>query len=99
MRAHVCQAECAVPLYIAQLASSAIHLKCFVVCTRTRHHFHCCKDMHVCMYVGVYVWACTRRLLTVIGARRCMHLWECVIGTVQCCDCCEAIHVCAFCVY
>ena len=37
--------------------------------------------MHAC--VGVNVWACTRRMLTVIAARRCMHVWESVFGLVQ----------------
>jgi len=41
-------------------------------------HAHCdrCEAMHAC--VGVYVWACARRMVTVIAARRCMHVWECV---------------------
>ena len=35
----------------------------------------CCEAMHA--FVGVCVWACTRRMPTVIfAARRCMHVWE-----------------------
>jgi hypothetical protein len=44
-------------------------------------HGDCCEAMHA--RVGVCVWACTRRMLTVIAARRCMHVWECVFGLVQ----------------
>ena len=44
-------------------------------------HAHCdwCEAMHAC--VGVSVFACTRRMLTVIAARRCMHVSECVFST------------------
>ena len=41
-------------------------------------HSDCCEAMHAC--VGVCVWAWSRRMLTVIAARRCMRLWECVFG-------------------
>jgi hypothetical protein len=38
---------------------------------------HCdCCEMHAC--VGVCVWACIRRMLTVIAARRCMRVLVCV---------------------
>jgi hypothetical protein len=35
-------------------------------------HGDCCEAMHAC--VGVRVWACTRRMLTVIAARRCKYV-------------------------
>jgi hypothetical protein len=41
-------------------------------------HCDCCEVMHAC--VGVCVWDCTRRMLTVIGARRCMRVLEYVFG-------------------
>jgi hypothetical protein len=41
----------------------------------------CCKAMHAC--VGECVWACARRMLRVIAARQCMHVWESVFGLVQ----------------
>ena len=39
-------------------------------------HGDCCEAMHAC--VGVCVWACTRRILTVIAAKQCMHVLLCV---------------------
>ena len=39
-------------------------------------HGDCRKAMHV--YIRVCVWACTRRMLTVIAARRCMFSVVCV---------------------
>ena len=39
-------------------------------------HGDCCKAMHAC--VGVCVWACARHMVTVIAARRRLHVWECV---------------------
>jgi hypothetical protein len=44
-------------------------------------HCDCCKAMHAC--VGVCICACTRCMLTVIAARWCMRVWECVFGLVQ----------------
>ena len=43
-------------------------------------HGDWCEAMHGC--VGVSVFACTRRMVTVIAARRCMDVWECVFGLV-----------------
>jgi hypothetical protein len=37
----------------------------------------CCEAMHAC--VGVCIWACTRRMLRVIAARRCMRELVCVL--------------------
>jgi hypothetical protein len=59
-------------------------------------HCDCCEVMHTC--VGVRVWACARRMLTVVAARR----NACVCGSVCLglykahaqCDCCEAMHAC-----
>jgi hypothetical protein len=56
----------------------------------------CCEAMHACVHACVYV--CTRRMLTLIAVRRCMHVWECVFELVKAhghCDCCEAMHACA----
>jgi hypothetical protein len=39
---------------------------------RAYAHCICCEAMHAC--VGVCVWACTRRMLTVIVVRQCMHV-------------------------
>ena len=44
-------------------------------------HCDCCEAMHAC--VGVCAWACRKRMLTVIAARRCMHVLECVSGLVE----------------
>jgi hypothetical protein len=67
-----------------------------VVMHKAHAHGDCCEAMHAC--VGVCVWACTRRMVTVIAARRCMRVCECVFGLVQGawshCDCCEAMHAC-----
>jgi hypothetical protein len=52
---------------------------CFCLCVlmhKVHAHGDCCEAMHAC--VGVCVWACTRRMVTVIAARRCMRVWECV---------------------
>jgi hypothetical protein len=40
-----------------------------------------CEPVYAC--VGVCVWAYTRRMLSVIAARRCMRVWECVSGLLQ----------------
>jgi hypothetical protein len=87
MRAHVCQAECAVPLYIAQLASSSIQFKCFVVCTRTRHHSCPCilpNWPHLLFNLSVLLYA-HELGMTFTVARICMYacMWECVFGLVQ----------------
>ena len=39
-------------------------------------HGDCCEAMHAC--VGMCVWACTRRMLTVIAARQGMFTKVCV---------------------
>jgi hypothetical protein len=44
-------------------------------------HCDCCQAMHAC--VGVCVLLCIRCMLTVIAARRCMHVWECVFCFVS----------------
>jgi len=57
---------------------------CGSVClglVKVHAHSDCCEAMHAC--VGDCVWAYARRMLTVIGARRCMHVLECVFGLVQ----------------
>ena len=38
----------------------------------------CCDALHA--FVGVCVWACTRRVLTVIAVMRCIRVWECVFS-------------------
>jgi hypothetical protein len=45
----------------------------------------CNSGVCVCVLQGLQmcVWACTRRMLRVIAARRCTHVWECVSGLVQ----------------
>ena len=61
----------------------AMHAGAFVCVLKDKAHAYgdCCEAMHAC--VGVCVFACTRRMVTVIAARRCMHVWECVFGLVQ----------------
>ncbi len=70
---------------------------CLCVVVHKGHcHCDCCEAMHACVHACVYV--CTRRMLTLIAARRCIHVWECVFGLVKAhghCDCCEAMHACA----
>ena len=58
----------------------AMHACACCLCGMNKAHAHCdcCEAMHAC--VGVCVWACARRMLTVIAARRCMHVWKCVFG-------------------
>jgi hypothetical protein len=52
-------------------------LECvFLGLSKAHAHCDCCKAMHAC--VGVCVWACTRCMLTVIAARRCMFSVVCV---------------------
>ena len=59
-------------------------------------HCDCCEAMHAC--VGVCVWDCTRRVLTDLFARPCMHVLErvcvgaCVLYAQG--DCCKAMNVC-----
>jgi hypothetical protein len=54
---------------------------CLCVLVLKAHcHCDCCKAVHAC--VGVFL-ACVERMLAVIAARRCMHVWECVFGLVQ----------------
>ena len=60
-------------VYIFSEHLQAMHA-CLGVCVWAYAHGDWCEAMHAC--VGVCVWACTRRVLTVIGARRCMHVWE-----------------------
>ena len=38
----------------------------------------CWEAMHAC--VGVYVWACLRRIVTLLAARQFTHVSECVFG-------------------
>jgi hypothetical protein len=40
-------------------------------------HCDCCEAIHV--FVGVCVWAYTKRVVTVIAARRCMRVVVCVL--------------------
>ena len=57
---------------------------CVVVLCVLMHKAHgdgdCCEAMHA--FVGVCVSACTRRMLTVIAARRCMRVLVCVFSNV-----------------
>ena len=64
--------------------SEAMHACACCVCGMNKAHADCdcCEAMHAC--VGVCVWACARRMLTVIAARQCMDAWECVFWFVQC---------------
>jgi hypothetical protein len=74
--------------------------KVYALCQMYKAYAHgdCCEAMHAC--VGVCVWACTRRMVTVIAARRCMHMWEFLCFCMQQAyghnDCCEAMNVCAY---
>ena len=69
----------------------AMHLcACLCVLVHKAHaHCDCCEAVHAC--VGV----CTRRMLTVIAARLCIHV--CVFGLEQgawLLYCCVAMHAC-----
>jgi hypothetical protein len=65
----------------------------YVLMPEAHAHGDCCEAMHAC--VGVCVLACTRRMATVIAARRCMHVLECVLGLVQgLCQHCHSWKVC-----
>jgi hypothetical protein len=61
-------------------------------------HGRSCEAMHAC--VGVCVWAWSRRMLTVIAARRCMRvpLVAHMIKAHAHGDCCEAMHALCWCV-
>jgi hypothetical protein len=63
--------------------SEAMHsCACLCVLTHEAHgHNDCCKAMYACVRVGVL--DCTRCILSAIAARRCMRVWECVLGPVQ----------------
>ena len=69
---------------------------CLCVLVHKAHgHCDCCEAMHAC--VGVCVLLFTRRMVTVISARRCMRVLECVFALDEAyghCDCCKAMHVC-----
>jgi len=57
---------------------------CGSVClglVKAHAHCDCCEAMHACVFVRV--WACTRRMLTVIAVRRYMHVFLCVFGLAQ----------------
>ena len=63
---------------------AARHVLILCVIMHTVHaHGNCCWAMHAC--VGVCVWACARRMPTVIAARRCMRVSDSVFGLVQGC--------------
>jgi hypothetical protein len=68
----------------------------YVLMPEAHAHCDCCETMHAC--VGVSVWACTRRMLTVIAARQCVRVCGSVcLGLRKAhahCDCCEAMHAC-----
>jgi hypothetical protein len=49
-----------------------------VLMHKAHAHCDCCEAMHACD--GERVLASTRRMLTVIAARRCMGVWACVFG-------------------
>jgi hypothetical protein len=57
----------------------AMHACACCVCDMNKAHAQgdCCEAMHACGCVCVLL--CTRRMVTVIAARRCMHVWECVL--------------------
>jgi len=47
-----------------------------------------------CLCVLVYVFLCARCMLTVIAARLCMHMLECLYKAHADSDCCEVMRSC-----
>ncbi len=59
-------------------------------------HCDCCEVMHVPLLVCVFL--CTRRMVTVIAARRCMcvlSVFFCFVEGICSRCCCEAMDACA----
>jgi hypothetical protein len=58
-----------------------MHVPLVAHMNKAHAHCDCCEAMHACVEVCVWDWS--RRMLTVIAARRCMHVFLCVFGLVQ----------------
>ena len=41
-------------------------------------HGDCCEAMHACVCGSMCLGLCNAHAVTLIAARRCMHVWECV---------------------
>jgi hypothetical protein len=65
--------QCMTKVYCHCDCCEAMHA-CVGVCVLAYAYGESCEAMHAC--IRVCVWVCTRRMLTVTAARRCMHVWE-----------------------